>query len=191
MKEVILSTCVGFFLIGCSATLEHINFDSPETKEAHAALQSDFADTNSSEAVVAVEDTSVEVINKDNKFISASSVDASRVPRSYLPIRFEFNSATIPDSQKAKMFYNYDLAKCDMAKAITVIGYADKTGNSRYNFDLGLARASAVSEALISHGVDPSKIRIKSGGEQFLNCFDDTPSCHAKNRIVIITESVN
>lgn len=48
---------------------------------------------------------------------------------------------------------------------VVVIGYADARGAMLYNADLGMTRAEAVADALVTHGVAKHRLFIKSFGE--------------------------
>jgi len=74
---------------------------------------------------------------------------------------------------------------------INVIGHADNTGGAAYNQDLSARRAQAVSSALISAGVNPSRIRSIGRGEDSPIASNLTPEGRAQNRRVEITITPN
>ncbi len=68
---------------------------------------------------------------------------------------------------------------------IKIEGNCDATGTDEYNYALGLRRAKAAKEALVSKGIKPSNIVIVSLGESSPECTTDYSSeCYAKNRRV-------
>jgi len=69
---------------------------------------------------------------------------------------------------------------------IKIEGHCDATGTDEYNYALGLKRAKATKEALVSSGgINPSNIIIVSMGESSPACTTDYSSaCLAKNRRV-------
>jgi peptidoglycan-associated lipoprotein len=68
---------------------------------------------------------------------------------------------------------------------IKIEGNCDATGTDEYNYALGLRRAKATKEALITKGIKPSNIVIVSLGESSPECTTDYSSaCYAKNRRV-------
>jgi peptidoglycan-associated lipoprotein len=68
---------------------------------------------------------------------------------------------------------------------VKIEGNCDATGSDEYNYALGLRRAKAAKEALVSQGINPSKIVIVSLGESSPLCTTDYSSaCFAKNRRV-------
>ena len=74
---------------------------------------------------------------------------------------------------------------------INVIGHADNTGDATYNQDLSARRAQAVSSALISSGVNPTRIRSIGRGEDAPIATNQTPEGRALNRRVEITITPN
>ncbi|NOZ90768.1 MAG: OmpA family protein [Epsilonproteobacteria bacterium] len=68
---------------------------------------------------------------------------------------------------------------------VKIEGHCDATGTDEYNYALGLRRAKAAKEALVSRGINPSAITIVSMGESSPLCTTDYSSaCYAKNRRV-------
>jgi len=68
---------------------------------------------------------------------------------------------------------------------VKIEGHCDATGSDEYNYALGLRRAKAAKEALVSQGIAPDKIIIVSLGESSPLCTTDYSSaCFAKNRRV-------
>jgi peptidoglycan-associated lipoprotein len=68
---------------------------------------------------------------------------------------------------------------------VKIEGNCDATGTDEYNYALGLKRAKATKEALVSKGIKPSKILLVSLGESSPECTTDVSSeCYAKNRRV-------
>jgi peptidoglycan-associated lipoprotein len=68
---------------------------------------------------------------------------------------------------------------------VKVEGHCDMTGTDEYNYALGLRRAKATKEALVTKGIKPSAITIVSMGESSPECTTDYSSeCLAKNRRV-------
>jgi OOP family OmpA-OmpF porin len=70
-----------------------------------------------------------------------------------------------------KLFLVTYLRKNPAAK-VTLIGYADEIGNTKYNDKLASDRAESVKNMIIKAGVDANRIEIKSGGED--NSVDPT-----------------
>ncbi len=67
---------------------------------------------------------------------------------------------------------------------IKIEGNCDEFGTDEYNYALGLKRAKAVKDSLISQGVGAQKMVIISYGESNPVCSNPTDSCYAQNRRV-------
>lgn len=96
-------------------------------------------------------------------------------------------------------FFNYDQAdlRPDASRAIlddaaflvahpsvriTIAGYADERGSAEYNVALGMERAEATRSALMSAGVDASRIEVVSYGKERPFCTEDNDECYQQNR---------
>ena len=97
------------------------------------------------------------------------------------------------------LFFNYDQAdlRPDAARSvledaeflrthpsvrITIAGYADERGSAEYNVALGMERAEATRSALMSAGVEPSRIEVISYGKERPFCSDEGEDCLQQNR---------
>jgi peptidoglycan-associated lipoprotein len=65
---------------------------------------------------------------------------------------------------------------------ITIEGHCDDRGSEEYNLALGASRADAVKKALITDGVDASRIKTVSYGKEKPFCNDENESCWSQNR---------
>lgn len=185
MKIIYSTLAAALLFSGCS-----FNSATPENSDSNITV-----DDNATEILIVVdenktdENVSNEVIELGEiEVVATQKVDFSSVPREYLPVYFDFNSAEIRDDQKAKLRYDVDLASCDMAKKVIIVGYTDSVGGEVQNYNLGLKRAASVSSYMISNGVDEKKVEIKSAGKKFVKCDISDEECNAKNRKVEIYE---
>ena len=97
------------------------------------------------------------------------------------------------------VFFNYDQAdlRPDATRAvlddaaflvahpsvrITIAGYADERGSAEYNVALGMERAEATRSALMSAGVQPSRIEVISYGKERPFCSEENDDCFQQNR---------
>ncbi|HHH19113.1 MAG TPA: hypothetical protein ENK86_01185 [Campylobacterales bacterium] len=70
-------------------------------------------------------------------------------------------------------------------KNVKIEGHCDATGTDEYNFALGLRRAKAAKDAIVSRGMNPSNVTVVSLGESAPECTTGYSSdCYAKNRRV-------
>jgi len=68
---------------------------------------------------------------------------------------------------------------------IKLEGHCDASGSDEYNYALGLKRAKATKDALVSNGISPNKITLVSMGESSPECATSASAdCYAKNRRV-------
>lgn len=70
--------------------------------------------------------------------------------------------------------------------AVQVIGHTDNTGTEAFNQDLSVRRASAVSNILISNGVNPGRVAVIGQGERAPIASNATPAGREQNRRVEI-----
>ena len=70
---------------------------------------------------------------------------------------------------------------------LSVVGHTDTMGTVKFNYQLGLMRATAVSELLLSHGASPAGIETSSSGtaDLLVKTPDQTPE--PRNRRAEIT----
>ena len=77
---------------------------------------------------------------------------------------FNFGAYSISSNMQSVLVHNIKRAKQTSAK-IKIEGNCDEFGTDEYNYALGLKRAKAVKDAMVSEGVNPSRIVIFSYGE--------------------------
>ncbi|MGB3838583.1 MAG: OmpA family protein [Rhodanobacter sp.] len=79
---------------------------------------------------------------------------------------FAFNSATLSEQDKpALQDFAATIGKYHPGVLITVEGFADPAGSRAYNKKLGMQRADAVRDFLISSGLSADQVRAVSYGE--------------------------
>lgn len=64
----------------------------------------------------------------------------------------------------------------------TVEGHCDERGTNEYNLTLGERRATSAMEYIVSLGVEASRLRTISYGEERPVCTESTESCWQRNR---------
>lgn len=74
----------------------------------------------------------------------------------------------------------------DKYKSIITTGFTDEIGNPKNNYYMGLHRATAVKDYLISKGCNPNQIELKSYGEYRPVAENSSEEGRAKNRRVEI-----
>jgi len=81
-------------------------------------------------------------------------------------IHFDFNLAQITDEAAAVLRDKADALRAYPDVMITIEGHADERGSLEYNQALGLRRAQAASAYLVSLGLDESRFRVVTYGEE-------------------------
>jgi peptidoglycan-associated lipoprotein len=166
MRLIILTIVVLFFISSCDKKSRVSPSNITNSRET--------VTINDSEGVTSNSNSASYNNNHDN------GVDGSS--GGFKSIYFEFGRYDItPDMQK-RMNNNAFIAK-NQSK-IKLEGNCDEFGTDEYNFALGLKRANAVKESLVSKGVNPNNIVLRSLGESSPLCQETTDECYAKNRRV-------
>jgi OOP family OmpA-OmpF porin len=99
---------------------------------------------------------------------------------------FAFDSAQLTEGaeQVIETYRKQLRPEISEAYAAIIIGHTDSTGKADYNMKLSRRRAQAMSDYLVSTGVDASKLRIVGRGEDAPIASNDTKKGQAQNRRV-------
>ena len=97
-------------------------------------------------------------------------------------IYFDSNSFNLKRSEAKKLDELASRLK-DAEGEILVVGFTDKRGSSKYNFNLSMWRAQMVASHLAHKGVDVGKIRITSYGKELADLLGKN---HSEQRVVKI-----
>jgi peptidoglycan-associated lipoprotein len=81
-------------------------------------------------------------------------------------VYFDFDSATLSDSARAKLSGNAEWLQQNPDKKLLIAGHTDEVGTNEYNIALGQQRAQATYDFLIRLGVDPDRLATMSYGEE-------------------------
>jgi peptidoglycan-associated lipoprotein len=99
-------------------------------------------------------------------------------------IYFDFDQFDVKASElnaienNANLFTGTDAAGLN----IKIEGNCDEWGTDEYNYALGLKRAKAVKDELVSNGVPEDRVTIVSYGESNPACTSSSKECWSKNR---------
>jgi outer membrane protein OmpA-like peptidoglycan-associated protein len=99
-------------------------------------------------------------------------------------IFFDFNKATLKPQSKKAILSVVALMEKYPDLVISVEGHTDSVGDNTYNLTLSQNRAKAVKNAIVSYGIDTSRLKIKGFGEQKPIATNNTEEGRAKNRRV-------
>ena len=95
---------------------------------------------------------------------------------------FDYNKFSLKSDAKRTLKENAAELKKDESAVITISGHCDERGSNAYNISLGEKRADEVKRFLVGLGVDASRIRVESYGEEKPVCYESTEACWKKNR---------
>ncbi len=95
-------------------------------------------------------------------------------------VYFDFDKFNIKPSEAKKLEVMLERLREDN-REILVVGFADKRGSSRYNFNLSTWRAQMVASYLARKGIDIGRIRIASYGKEVADLLGPK---HAQQRAV-------
>ena len=98
-------------------------------------------------------------------------------------IFFDGKSARLTNIAKAVLDGVALRMKNDLNATAVVVGYTDNTGTEQANMDLGMKRAEAAKEYLVTrHGIDPGRISAAAKGRAEPAYDNATAEGKAKNR---------
>jgi len=97
-------------------------------------------------------------------------------------IYFQYDESSLSDEARDKLAKDADLLKNQPQFQLTVEGHCDERGTNEYNLALGERRANAVRDYMGSLGVNPTRLRTISYGEERPVCTQHEESCWSQNR---------
>lgn len=93
-------------------------------------------------------------------------INTDQPSRTFPDIKFFPNDATIVDSWNSVLDDLSNYLKENDRKGVLLIGYSDNTGTDAYTVGLSRQRATEVKKALISRGIDASRIEVDALGAE-------------------------
>lgn len=105
---------------------------------------------------------------------------AAELVRNFQRVHFEFDSALITKDSADALAKNVGIMRRHPKLDVEVEGHCDETGSVEYNLALGQRRADAIQKYMVSAGLDTSRIRTISYGEEIPVSFG--PDANSKNR---------
>jgi outer membrane protein OmpA-like peptidoglycan-associated protein len=95
---------------------------------------------------------------------------------------FASGAAKLPANAMPKIDELATTLKNNPGRNVVVEGHTDNVGSPDYNQALAMKRAEAVRDALLSRGIDPSRIAVRSYGEDNPLASNDTSIGRQENR---------
>ena len=123
-----------------------------------------------------------------------SSLDALRQGRAAADgpmktIYFNFDSYALSADSRAVLKTNAAWLSANPGSVVEIEGHCDERGTTEYNLALGARRARAAMDYLITLGVNTSRMKTTSYGEELPACRDATEACYLNNRRARFVES--
>ncbi|MEM8949911.1 MAG: OmpA family protein [Pseudomonadota bacterium] len=100
------------------------------------------------------------------------------------PAFFDYKTAELGAEGQREVELIARLLRQKPGREVIIEGHTDDVGSEGYNFVLSMARADAVKEALIEHGIEGDRLVVAAMGETLPASFSNTEDGRAKNRRV-------
>lgn len=184
---VAITTAVAVFTGGCSKKSVIPPEADNKAGSATSGSLSPNADGGYSENSLAIEGTLDDSAANDG---AAGAMDEQSVEYKQMhgrsstglsPVYFDFDQAIIKPDMVDRMLMNADYMK-QVPNTVIVEGNCDDRGTKEYNLALGEKRAINVREYLIDLGVEPTRIRTVSYGEERPLFYEQTEFAWSQNR---------
>jgi peptidoglycan-associated lipoprotein len=97
-------------------------------------------------------------------------------------IYFDYDKYNLRAGESSAVEQDAAFLKQHVGMKVVIVGHCDDRGSAEYNIALGQNRAETMQKALVSDGVDASRIRVISVGEEQPFCREETEQCWQQNR---------
>lgn len=97
-------------------------------------------------------------------------------------VYFDFDKYAIRTTDEATAEQDAAFLKSHPGTKILIEGHCDDRGSEEYNLALGESRAEQLKKALIANGVDMSRVKVVSYGEEKPFCKEESETCWQENR---------
>ena len=165
MHNIVRSVClVSCLLLSSSLAVScKKTATAPETTPAVSSTESEMKGANETDAL--------DNAGKDDFNLMGAQDDAykrmyGRSSEPLLPVFFNFEEAGISGPQAERLQQNARYLLENPQVTVTIEGNCDERGTSDYNLALGERRAQSARDYLLQLGVDMSRMRTKSYGEE-------------------------
>jgi peptidoglycan-associated lipoprotein len=111
-----------------------------------------------------------------------SPTDEDLFGQSVRDIYFDYDKSDIRSDQQASIQADAQFLMQHTNINFTIEGHCDDRGSTEYNLALGDQRASSVKNALVTLGVNASRIKTISYGKEKPFCMEDNEACWQQNR---------
>ena len=97
-------------------------------------------------------------------------------------VYFDYDKYDLRSADTSTAEQDASFLKSHPGMKILIEGHCDDRGSAEYNIALGQNRAETLERALTNDGVDASRVRIISYGEEKPFCTEESESCWQQNR---------
>ena len=201
----LLALAAGSLLTGCLATQSQLKHSSDvqtaQLAQTRTALASEQAQRAASDSALAqqlgmvqgdVAALRTDLQNMRSEFGAKITAMEDGLHFAF-PVNFDFNAATVRDQDQAALTrFSSVVQKYYPGSKVTIEGFADPAGTTRYNVALSTRRAEAVKQYLVSNGLTTNELGVVGYGETRQvtpGASHDQPGAEANRRVVFVIES--
>jgi peptidoglycan-associated lipoprotein len=113
---------------------------------------------------------------------AASATEEELFSQNVKDVFFDYDKYDIRGDQAAAIQADAQFLNQHPNVSFTVEGHCDERGSTEYNLALGDNRANAVKNALVSAGVNASRVKTISYGKEKPFCTESNEQCWQQNR---------
>ena len=95
---------------------------------------------------------------------------------------FDYDKYSLRSTDEAIADGDATFLKGHPGMKVVIEGNCDDRGSEEYNLALGESRAESLKKALVADGVDASRVKVISFGEEKPTCHDENEACWQQNR---------
>lgn len=203
--RAVAAVILGSSVLGACATKGFVRTSVRDERAARIAgdssLSNQVAATNSDVAGLKTEVTTVknDVASLRNDLTALRTEFGAKITameeglKFAFPVNFAYDDATVREADKAALDrFASVVGKYYSGSMITIEGFADPAGSTRYNMDLSKRRADAVAAYLGEKGLSTSNVRTVGYGKTRLvnaKAQKDDPGAEANRRVVFVVET--
>ncbi|MCB2211797.1 peptidoglycan-associated lipoprotein Pal [bacterium] len=97
-------------------------------------------------------------------------------------VYFEFDQSSLSAATRDALRHNAEMLRKYPDWKVSVEGHCDERGSTEYNLALGERRAASVKQYYIDYGIDGTRVRLVSYGEERPEVQGSNEAAWAKNR---------
>ena len=180
-KRIILPVLIGALLVGaCGSRQAKQTGPTPEELAAQARADSIEAARRAEEERRRLE----EERRRAEEEARRRAEEEARRAREILAemVHFDFDKFDIRPSDQETLRRKATVLRANPDVRVRIVGHADERGSDEYNLALGLRRANAVRDFLVSLGLDASRFETASMGEEQPLVRESNEQAWAMNR---------